>query len=113
MARISLALEGDVDALLATGVPDLRLAILPERYAALVDAIGAAPRFLDTSPFRGTFLASYAAAYPHLTPADMVEAASVATRLGWAARAVNGHVPEDPGRTQQRLQMFLDGRVGD
>jgi hypothetical protein len=188
VARISLALEGDVDALLAMGVPDLRLAVLPERYAALVGATGAEPRFraavttvagladrlatygiresiehddlhdgqvfvrdgrhrvmdwgdacvshpffvlsvalegqlawglddvegsLDTSPFRDTFLAPYAAAYPHLAPADLVEAVSVATRLGWAARAVNGHVPEDPGRTQQRLQMFLDGRVGE
>ncbi|WP_134738195.1 hypothetical protein [Nocardioides sp. 503] len=188
VARISLALEDDVDALLATGLPDVRLAVLPERYAALLDEIGAEPRFraaadtvadladrlaaygvresiehddlhdgqvfvrdgrhrvmdwgdacvshpffvlsvalegqlawglddvegsLDTSPFRDTFLAPYAAAYPHLSRADLVEAVSVATRLGWAARAVNGHVPEDPHRTQQRLEMFVDGRVSD
>ena len=34
----------------------------------------------------------------------------VATRLGWACRAVNGHVPGDDKQTVTRLRMFLDGR---
>ncbi|WP_193609606.1 hypothetical protein [Nocardioides lijunqiniae] len=188
VARISLALEDDVDALLAMGVPDLRLDVLTVSYDALMTEIDAEPRSrkaidqvtrlteqlasygiresiqhddlhdgqvfvragrhrvmdwgdacvshpffvlsvalegqlawglddvegsLDTASFRDTFLAPYAAAYPHLSHADLVETARIATRLGWAARAVNGHVPEDPQRTQQRLQMFVDGRVGD
>lgn len=187
-ARISIALEADVEAMLAMGVPDLRLATLPDSYAAFVRESGAEQRFrdagsqvaalaerlaaygiaesvqhddlhdgqvfvrdgqhrvldwgdacvshpffvlsvslegqlawglddvegsLDTAPFRDTFLAPYAAAYPHLSHADLVEAARLATRLGWAARAVNGHVPEDPQRTRQRLEMFVDGRVSD
>ena len=50
---------------------------------------------VDTGPFRDTFLAPYEAAYPNLSHADLVEAARLATRLGWAARAVNGHLPVD------------------
>ena len=45
VARISVAMEDDVDALLAIGVPDLRLATLPARFAALMEEIDAAPRF--------------------------------------------------------------------
>ena len=65
---------------------------------------------VDTAPFRDTFLAPYAVAYPHLTRADLVEAARLAMRLGWACRAVNGHIPGDDERTHQRLSMFVDGR---
>ena len=45
VARISLAMEHDVDALLAIGVPDLRLATLTASYDALMQEIDAAPRF--------------------------------------------------------------------
>jgi hypothetical protein len=39
-ARIQLACEDDVDAFLAMGVPDLRLARLPEAYAGLLERHG-------------------------------------------------------------------------
>jgi hypothetical protein len=188
VARISVALEDDVGALLAIGVPDLRLATLPASYAALMEEIKAPPRFraatdrvaelsdqlaaygirdsvqhddlhdgqvfvrdgrhwvvdwgdacvshpffvlavalegqiawglddvedsVDTAPFRDTFLAPYEAAYPNLSHADLVEAARLATRLGWAARSVNGHLPVDEQSTLRRLEMFVDGRVQD
>jgi hypothetical protein len=35
----------------------------------------------------------------------------VQRRLGWAARAVNGHFPGEEGATHARLGMFLDGAV--
>jgi hypothetical protein len=41
---------------------------------------------------------------------DLVAAATTAMRLGWAARAVNGHIPGDDKPTLTRLRMFLDGR---
>ena len=66
---------------------------------------------VDTAPFRDTFLAPYEAAYPNLSHADLVEAARLATRLGWAARSVNGHLPVDEQSTLRRLEMFVDGRV--
>ncbi|WP_341928078.1 hypothetical protein [Nocardioides psychrotolerans] len=187
-ARISLAVEDDVDALLAMGVPDGRLPTLLPGWDALMDEIDAEPRFrearerieplatalaaygirdtlqhddlhdgqvfvadgrhwvmdwgdavvshpffvlavalegqlawglddvedsVDTGPFRDTFLRPYAEAYPHLTHDDLVEAARLATRLGWAARAVNGHLPDYPGHTTARLEMFVDGRTSD
>ena len=65
---------------------------------------------VDTGPFRDTFLAPYAAAYPNLSHADLVEAARLATRLGWAARAANGHLPGEES-TRRRLEMFVDGRA--
>ena len=68
---------------------------------------------VDTGPFRDTFLAPYAAAYPNLSHADLVEAPRLATRLGWAARAANGHVSVDAESTRRRLEMFVDGRVQD
>lgn len=40
-ARIQLACEDDVDAFLAMGVPDLRLAVLPDRYALFLEQHGA------------------------------------------------------------------------
>ncbi len=186
VARISIATEDDVEALLAIGVPDLRLATLPQSYAALMEDIDAAPRFraatgqvaelceqlaaygirdsvqhddlhdgqvfvrdghhwvldwgdacvshpffvlavalegqvawgpddvensVDTGPFRDTFIGPYAAAYPDLSHADLAEVSRLATRLGWAARAVNGHLPGDAASTRRRLEMFVDGRV--
>ncbi len=38
-------------------------------------------------------------------------AVTPAVRLGWAIRAVNGHVAGDVGQTLTRLRMFLDGRA--
>ena len=186
VARISIAMEDQVEALLAIGVPDLRLATLPTSYAALVEEVDAEPRFhaatgqvaelgeqlaaygirdsvqhddlhdgqvfvrdgrhwvadwgdaclshpffvlavalegqiawgledvessVETGPFRDAFLAPYAAAYPNLSHADLVEASRLATRLGWAARAVNGHLSVDQESTRRRLEMFVDGRV--
>jgi hypothetical protein len=40
---------------------------------------------------------------------DLVAATRVALRLGWACRAVNGHVPGQDRQTVTRLRMFLEG----
>jgi hypothetical protein len=61
----------------------------------------------DTAPYRDAYLAPFAERYD----GDLVAAAAVATRLGWACRAVNGHIPGDDKSTVNRLRMFLDGRV--
>ncbi|GAA2121030.1 phosphotransferase [Nocardioides bigeumensis] len=66
---------------------------------------------VDTTPFLEAYLGPFRAAYPGVTQCDLAEAARVAMRLGWACRAVNGHVPGDPGATVNRLKMFVDGRV--
>jgi hypothetical protein len=180
-AGVQLDLAGDVGALLELGVPDMRLATLPDKYDLLMDEIDAEPRFRnasgrvreladelatyglpellqhddlhdgqvfvldgrhllmdwgdacishpfftlsvtlegvlawglddeenseDTAPYRDRYLAPFAEKYD----ADLVAAATVATRLGWACRAVNGHVPGDNKQTNTRLRMFLDGR---
>jgi aminoglycoside phosphotransferase (APT) family kinase protein len=68
---------------------------------------------VDVTPFRDAYLAPYANAYPLLSSSDLIEAARLATRLGWACRAVNGHVVGHNAHTIRRLTMFLDGRVGD
>ncbi|HYG94770.1 MAG TPA: phosphotransferase [Nocardioides sp.] len=65
---------------------------------------------VDTAPFRDAYLAVYAEAYPALDREDLVRAVEDAKRLGWACRAVNGHIPGDEGSTHTRLRMFLDGR---
>ena len=41
---------------------------------------------------------------------DLDEAARLALPLGWICRAVNGHLPSNPGHTHTRLRMVLDGR---
>lgn len=64
---------------------------------------------VDTAPFRDAYLAPYAAAYPHLSQAELLAATEAALRLGWACRFVNGMVPGDDPRP--RLRMFLDGRA--
>ncbi len=182
-ARIQVACEDEVDALLAAGLPDRRLTTLPEAYDDLLarlddtdprlpgagaiadlcerlaafgieetvqhddlhdgqvflgngvhqvldwgDACVSHPFFTlavtlegvvawgvddeegseDVEPYRTSYLRPYAERYP-LTDADLHEAARVATRLGWICRAVNGHLPQDPGHTHTRLRMFLDG----
>ncbi|WP_244929922.1 aminoglycoside phosphotransferase family protein [Nocardioides sp. W7] len=187
VARIQLAVEDDVDALLAMGVPDHRLAGVPAGYARLMDEIDAEPRFrtaqgyveelcaelasygipdsiqhddlhdaqvfvqdgadggrqlvmdwgdacvsqpfcvlsvalegviawglddvedsVDTAPFRDAYLAPWAARLPGV---DLAAAVMPAVRLGWAIRAVNGHLPGDVDQTVTRLRMFLDGRA--
>jgi Phosphotransferase enzyme family len=180
-ARIQLAMESDVDTLLAMGVPDMRLASLPDGYARLMDELDAEDRFRaaetkvvelceelatfgiaetlqhddlhdgqvfvrdgkhlimdwgdacishpfftlsvtleggiawgvddvehseDTEPYLMAYLAPYAERYD----GDLVAASRLATRLGWACRAVNGHVPGEDGPTLTRLRMFVDGR---
>lgn len=182
-AGLQLDLAGDVDELLALGVPDMRLATLPARYERFVEEVVVEERFrvaaprvaelcaelaaygvaetiqhddlhdgqvfvrdgryllmdwgdacvshpfctlsvtlegvlawglddvensLDTAPFRAAYLAHWAERFD----GDLVAACEVALRLGWAARAVNGHVPGSEGSTQTRLRMFLDGRPG-
>ena len=63
-ARIQLACEDDVEAFLAMGVPDCRLAVLPDAYAGLVDALGdeLEPR-LRVAPERVAELCEELAAY--------------------------------------------------
>ncbi|WP_162906958.1 phosphotransferase [Allorhizocola rhizosphaerae] len=179
-AGVQLDLAGDVDDLLAMGLPDMRLAVLPKAYERLMDEFAAERRFrdaapmvadmcaelasyglpelvqhddlhdaqvfvrdgrhlvldwgdacvshpfftlsvtlegmlawglddvansVDTAPFRDAYLAPFAERFG----GDLVAAAKLALRLGWACRAVNGHVPGDDQRTFARLRMFLDG----
>jgi hypothetical protein len=49
-ADIARAMEPEVEHLLAAGVPDLRLAVLPDRYAALVESMDVEQRFRDAVP---------------------------------------------------------------
>lgn len=65
---------------------------------------------VDTAPFRDAYLAPFADALGS-SMADLQAACVIATRLGWACRAANGHLSDDPESTVRRLQMFLDGRV--
>jgi hypothetical protein len=183
MAEVQLAVADAVAEMLALGVPDMRLAILPAKYEQLMDEIDAEQRFrsaaprvtemcaelagygipetiqhddlhdgqvfvsdgrhllldwgdacishpfltlsvalegviawglddvensADTEPFRDAYLRPYAERYE----GDLVRASDVAMRLGWACRAVNGHVPGDNAQTVTRLTMFLTGRPG-
>lgn len=69
------------------------------------DVAGSEP----TGPYRDSYLAPYAAAYG-ASVADLVEAADLGARLGWACRAVNGFGGEsDDEATLQRMRMFADG----
>lgn len=49
-ASVQLELAGEVDALLAAGVPDMRLGTLPAAYAKVLDEVGAEQRFRDAVP---------------------------------------------------------------
>jgi len=49
-ARVQLAAVDDVDELLALGVPDMRLATLPEKFERLLVEIDAEPRFHASVP---------------------------------------------------------------
>lgn len=53
---------------------------------------------VDIRPFRDAYLKPFADRYA----GDLVEAATVALRLGWACRAVNGHIPGDNARPARR-----------
>jgi hypothetical protein len=180
-ADIARAMEPDVDDLLAAGVPDFRLAVLPDKYAALVEDSGFEQRFraavprvremaeelatygvnetlqhddlhdgqvfvrgdrqlildggdcvishpfftmsvtlegvvawglddmenaVDLQPLIDRYLRRYDPDRP-----DLRGAVPLALRLGWACRAANGTVAEDRESTENRLRMFLDGRV--
>lgn len=180
-ARIQLACEDEVDALLAAGLPDRRLPTLPAAYADLLaqfddadprlpdagaiddlcarlasygiretvqhddlhdgqvflgsgvhqvldwgDACVSHPFFTLAVTLEGVVawgvddeegsedlephLAAYLRPYEERYAGDLREAARLAMRLGWVCRAVNGHLPHDPGQTHTRLRMFLDGR---
>ncbi len=180
-ADIARALEPDVDALLAAGVPDMRLAVLPDRYAAAVEHEDVEQRFRDAVPRvreMAEELASYdvtetlqhddlhdgnvfvregrhlildwgdcVISHPLFTLSvtlegvvawgqddvegsvdieplidrylrrydperpELRDAVPLALRLGWACRAANQTLVEDPESTRNRLRMFLDGRV--
>ena len=49
-AALQIAMTDDADTLVAMGVPDVRLATLPERYAQIVDEVEADKRFRDALP---------------------------------------------------------------
>ncbi len=66
----------------------------------------------DPAPYRDTYLEGWRDVAGS-THDELVRAAEVARRLGWACRAVNGHAPQDPGAlgaTRARLQMLLRRR---
>ena len=62
---------------------------------------------VDTAPFRDAYLAPFAERYD----GDLAAASEIAVRLGWACRAVNGHLDSDVAHTRTRLRMWLDGRA--
>jgi hypothetical protein len=62
---------------------------------------------VDVTPYRDAYLEPFLRAGGG---ADLSRAVEIALRLGWACRAVNGHVEGDLDRTRTRLRMFLDGR---
>jgi hypothetical protein len=180
-ADIARAMEPDVEMLLAAGVPDLRLAALPDRYAAAVAGTDVEQRFRDAVPRvreMAEELASYGVpetlqhddlhdgnvfvrddrqlildwgdcviSHPFFTLSvtlegvvawglddvegsvdidplidrylhrydptrpELRDAVPLALRLGWACRAANQTLVEDPESTRNRLRMFLDGRA--
>lgn len=60
---------------------------------------------VDIAPYRDAYLEPFQPEYgSHLT--DAVE---MGLRLGWACRAINGHIPGQEAQTRTRLRMFLDG----
>jgi hypothetical protein len=180
-AGVQLDLADDVEALLRLGVPDLRLATLPQRYDRLMDEIDAEARYReagglvrelcaelaayglpeliqhddlhdgqvfvragrnllmdwgdavishpfftlavtltgviaygvddepdseDIAPYRDAYLRPFAERYD----GDLVGAATIAMRLGWACRAVAGYLPGEDREVDTRLRMFVDCR---
>ena len=58
---------------------------------------------VDVTPYRDAYLRPWRRAFPTL---DLERAVEVALPLGWACRAVNGHLDADPGATHARLGML-------
>ncbi|WFE28505.1 hypothetical protein O7623_04645 [Solwaraspora sp. WMMD791] len=82
-AGVQLDLADDVDDLLALGVPDRRLATLPQAYERIVDAVGAEPRFRDAVPMVASLCAELAAyGLPELLQHDDLHDAQVFVRDG-------------------------------
>jgi Phosphotransferase enzyme family len=63
---------------------------------------------VDVTPFRDAYLEPFAG---YGGAAELTRAVELALRLGWACRAVNGHLPDGLGPTRARLRMLLDGRA--
>jgi hypothetical protein len=64
---------------------------------------------VDTAPFRDAYLEPFTVLAGR---SELVAACTLARRLGWLCRAVNGQRGEgDPESTRRRLSMFLDGHV--
>jgi hypothetical protein len=61
---------------------------------------------VDLDPLIDRYLRRYDPERPELR-----DAVPLALRLGWACRAANASVVEDPESTSARLRMFLDGRA--
>jgi hypothetical protein len=57
---------------------------------------------VDIAPFRDAYLEPFGRS-------DLAAACTIAYRLGWVCRAVNGHLPGDSEQTRRRLRMFTDG----
>lgn len=64
---------------------------------------------VDTAPYGDAYLAPFAGT---AGAAELVAACALARRLGWACRAVNGHLGgSEHEHTGVRLRMFLDSGV--
>lgn len=82
-AAVQLDLADDVDDLLALGVPDRRLATLPQAYARIVDEVGAGRRFRDAAPMVADLCAELAQyGLPELLQHDDLHDAQVFVRDG-------------------------------
>jgi len=82
-AEVQRDLAGDVDHLLAAGIPDRRLATLPSAYERLVQEIGAEQRFREAVPMVVDLCAELAAyALPELLQHDDLHDGQVFLRNG-------------------------------
>lgn len=82
-ASVQLDLAGDVDDLLAAGVPDRRLVTLPGAYRALLDEVGADPRLRDAEPMVSSLCDQLAAfGVPELLQHDDLHDGQVFVRDG-------------------------------
>ncbi|WJK36045.1 hypothetical protein [Solwaraspora sp. WMMA2065] len=83
LAAVQLDLADDVDDLLALGVPDRRLATLPQAYARIIDVVGAERRFRDAAPMVADLCAELAQyGLPELLQHDDLHDAQVFVRDG-------------------------------
>lgn len=60
----------------------------------------------ELGPHLAAYLGPFRAAYPSRSEEELAGAATIALRLGWACRAVNGHVPGQEAQTRRRLEML-------